>query len=1791
MFRSSYIIQIITVVFFSNVLTVSADSPTLQSLPENGKYCSGDPGAELRAAGLEDGFTYRLQKLEAGNWENISPDVIPAADGDHSFGMQPAGTYRLYGIADDGVAGDVFSGELVVTMKPLPTEHSLINTADDDCVPVVPGFLNSQDGVTYRLYLGGTLAGTLGGNGGQIFFDEQQHSGIYTAYAEWSDGLACPRQMPGTIDANKVPRELEISPADDFCAGQTAELVFRDTELNTTYYVMHGTEVLFHFNSTGGGDHTEVFVFSEPGAYTIEAVSNDTGCKTWFEREIIVHSAPEQFPMQETEGCPGMNIVLSGCEPDVDYYLHFIPEGKKAADDLLKEESLKSAFGCDNGIVNFGKYSQPGTYTIRAVHGNGCQVFMSSKTIIHRQPKIYNVTGADGCVNQVTIGLSGSEPGAEYVLYRNNHEAIETVTGKPDGGPVQFSLQNHAGTYSVKASYTTGHGCTRLMNGTVELFFLPQKVSMTVDGEVSAHNLVCSGQDTDIGLDDSEEGVTYKLRMDGNEVSSVTGTGDPVSFGTFSGTGVYSATAHRAGCSAEMEGMVIISDGPADYLLGTSATSYCEGDSISTVVTLSNSQQNVLYTLKHNGTDVGEPVKGTGNPVSWTGISMAGSYHVEAVFTGDDGCPATSNSIQITEIPAPHVQLSSPDGSSQSICQNEFVELTFNYSGTQVIKATYTNGSQQYEILLDPGIAEQQSIRVYPSKDAVYSLEKAAYRDAPFCGANVADGEQIVVDVSEAPSVFSLSGQTSTPHGTNCAPVVPVLNGSKVGVQYGLFREDATTGGQLIQSKAGSGAPLMFDTLTGGGRYYVEAWIDNCSRMMNGTILVNARPDQYSIIPSGTVCSYPPNDIRLSGSQNGVRYSLFRNNELYSENMVIESGQDTDILFQGIDQPGVYTVYAQTVSTGCQQMMNDTLTVTASPKKFSLKPQGSACGPVTIALNDSEPGVTYALHLTGQEEAIQETEGTGSPVLFDKVHLAGTYFVTASMNENACQRKMEGTLELYGLPNNYTLTPTEGNWCINDNVVIGLEHSDQGIRYELYRSGFSTPVQSGMGTAGNMSFNPVNEAGTYSVKAVNTTTGCSIWMDGEFKLHDLPIQMTLVDYESTSTLCPPIELGLDNTQMHVNYFLRLPGGGETKITGTGEAMTFERVYDPGTYTAYAYDPRTTCSVDMSGEKVLQQGPRFQNLVQEDGYPYYCEDTDSGFTLYLEETEENILYRLYKDEEPLADFSPEEGHGGIIRWENLLHYGEGNYYVMAYSNDPNCVVKMNNSYNLQPTDPPFVSFLKHETDTNYFCQYIPDTTWIEYSSPVPLEIVYMAYGKPDTLIIDPEEHPSPAPFIIENPQHSTQVELLGVRHAVFPFCEGSIGNAAEFIHVTPQPTFSFKSDGFFEENDTINDVVITGLCEGSIINLHSHAMYYDSLRWDVILGNGHIVDRGAANTEYVPSPSDVGNVVQISLTLTGIDACGPFSFYGDGHFSYDPAPLVDAGPDHAITIVDTANITNTMIDRYSYFNWRTEPGQYSGSFHNLGTLTPVYHAHEDDAGKTINAVLVVFGQDQCETSYRSDTVKIKVGTPVQADFTGIENRPDTVLCAQQPAFFKDISYFISAPHPDQYTARRTWDFGDGNTYISEDPLKDYAMHEYESHGVYDVTLIIESAIDKVILYTDTVVMEVYIRDCHNTNLVFPNALAPDHTHEGVKLFLPKGINLEEYELQIFDLNGTLVWETTEIDAYDGSPAEGWDGILLNGHEAPQGVYVYRIFARFIDGSIYGHRGKEGEKTHGTITLIR
>lgn len=416
------------------------------------------------------------------------------------------------------------------------------------------------------------------------------------------------------------------------------------------------------------------------------------------------------------------------------------------------------------------------------------------------------------------------------------------------------------------------------------------------------------------------------------------------------------------------------------------------------------------------------------------------------------------------------------------------------------------------------------------------------------------------------------------------------------------------------------------------------------------------------------------------------------------------------------------------------------------------------------------------------------------------------------------------------------------------------------------------------------------------------------------------------------------------------------------------------------------------------------------------------------------------------------------------------------------------------------------------------------------------------------------------------------------------------------------------------------------CEPLEVNFISYSTLNSSLIWDFDDGNtatedtlSHIfqddgtytvslaVDNGCSkdtstvDIEVLPSPdvrfihAELG-CEEADLELTNLSE-GAFGYewdFGDGNTSIEVSPL------HEYAISGNYNITLVGENQYGC----------SSSFESAVSILSKPYA---DFDASINSFCVGTDVEFFNESENAENYEWQFGdgslsfleNPVkQYEEAGIY---DVTLIANNDNFcFDTIVYpgvveVFPVPEADfDYTQTEegirygdvtfnnlttdaesfVWDFGDGLASIETDPV-----HRYSQSGQYAVLLTAENqyaCVDSILKFIN---VEFFGK------LYVPNAFSPVlGSNSDASIFLPKGVALQEYEMEIYSSYGELLHRSTEL--IDGRPASGWDG-NYNGKAMPQDVYVWKIRAIFDNGTSWEGTdvGKGVISTVGTLTLIR
>ena len=184
-------------------------------------------------------------------------------------------------------------------------------------------------------------------------------------------------------------------------------------------------------------------------------------------------------------------------------------------------------------------------------------------------------------------------------------------------------------------------------------------------------------------------------------------------------------------------------------------------------------------------------------------------------------------------------------------------------------------------------------------------------------------------------------------------------------------------------------------------------------------------------------------------------------------------------------------------------------------------------------------------------------------------------------------------------------------------------------------------------------------------------------------------------------------------------------------------------------------------------------------------------------------------------------------------------------------------------------------------------------------------------------------------------------------------------------------------------------------------------------------------------------------------------------------------------------------------------------------------------------------------------------------PVTAAFTVV---PDETCIAwtSQPLQFIDLSQYADSGWWQIQTAPSSGGAGGtGGSGGTEGALLPYVFGQnlnwsFAEPGTYEVQLSVVHSSG----CADTASQSVCILP--DITLWFPEAFSPNDDGANDR-FSVHGEGLLDYACRIYNRWGALVWSSEDV-------ADSWDGFSMDGHKAPQGVYVVQISARDTGGLV-------------------
>lgn len=1027
----------------TNCVSYMNDSSTLYPDPTAFTITPDGPACEGEAVGLngsQPGVDYVLLLDNAIHMDTISGTGAPI-----SFGPQlTAGHYSV--IAVNQTSYCIFPMNGTTLMNDSPVKYNLL-PAGIQCIGTTISLSASQTGVKYQLLLNGifNMGPTVSGNGGVISFGPQSLSGTYTVRAV-NELTGCNAMMTDSAVIDPLPQVFTTIPAGSHCAGSSIGL--NGSEINYNYIlVLNGSINLDTIAGTGamldfGPQHTA-------GDYSIVAYNRKSMCSSVMNGNSVILAAPKAFSITPAGiSCVGAVIGLDNSEPGISYQLRW--------NDLI---NVGAAVPGNGSAISFGQQNLTGIYSVIATNAEGCVSAMLNPVVINPLPVAFNVTPSGLQCQGTSLGLDGSEVNASYILVRNGNVLVDTIPGT--GSAITFGPQLTSGIYTVKAFFNATQ-CPSDMNGnSVISDIAPTIYSMTPAG------IICAG--ATIGIDNSETGASYQLRFNGtiNIGTPVAGTGVAISFGPQNLPGEYTAIAtNMKGCSSIMTGKVEMNANPVAYSI-TPSTDICPPVQIG----VDGSEKGVNYVLVLDNSIYIDTLSGTGAPLSFGLQTTSGTYTVEA-YNATSLCKTTMNGATLVK-PSPIAYQMTPAGVS---CPGATIGLYNSEVGVS------------YQLVRDGNIHVGTAVAGTGLPISFGSQNIAGTYTVEAAGANGCPGMMSgSVVINETPVAFTLM-----PSGKHCAGTEISLNGSQKGIEYILFRNGIFP----VDTVQGTGATIKFDTPAIAGSYSVRAksMAASCLSAMNGSTIIMQAPSAFSVTPAGINCT--GSSVGLDNSEPGMTYQLRLNGTANIGAPITGNGSAISFGIENI--PGNYTIMATSIDNGCSTLMNGSAVLNPLPTAFTVLSQGDQCAGTSISLNGSQAGTDYVLVLNNTLP-IDTIKGTGSAIDFGPQHLGGSYSVTAIAGTTTCQSVMNGLTNIHESPVDFNITPA-GTSC--GSALAGLDGSQNGVNYTLYNNGINTGITVA-GTGSAISFGKLT-AGTYTIKASNPASGCSVFMPGSLVISNAP---------------------------------------------------------------------------------------------------------------------------------------------------------------------------------------------------------------------------------------------------------------------------------------------------------------------------------------------------------------------------------------------------------------------------------------------------------------------------------------------------------------------------------------------------------------------------------------------------------------------------------------------------------------------------------------------------------------
>lgn len=845
--------------------------------------------------------------------------------------------------------------------------------------------------------------------------------------------------------------------------------------------------------------------------------------------------------------------------------------------------------------------SASGVYSVAVNNGtgSGCTVTYTTSATVNALPNVsvFSTSAANTCIgNASTVTITSSSLGAgtytvNYNLTGANSATGNTATlvmGATSGTFNTSGLGSAGGTTVVINTITSGAtGCVSNVSAGGISAFTVNSLPSAITGTA----VVCAGLTTTLS---DAGGGTW---LSNNTAIAAVGPTSGIVTGVSGGTAIITYTL-PTGCAISTQ-VTVNQTTPITGIGGT-----CVGNSI----TLSDITGGGTWTS--NNISVATVVSTTGVV---TGVAL-GTATISYTLPST-GCSATQL-VSITTAPPPYIVT----GGGSYCAGGTLLHVGLSNSTIGAGYQLYVGGVPAG--ILISGTGSSIDFGAQPAS-GIYTV---VANPGTSCASTMTGS--VTISTLPLPTAYTISGGGGYCAGS-AGPHI-YLSGSNTGISYQLLNGGGGSGAPVT----GTGATLDFGAVTAGGTYSILATNSStgCNNVMTGSVIVtvNPLPTAYTVTGGGSYCAGGIGlPVGISNSTIGVNYQLYKGGIAVGAPV---AGTTSALTFGNQTLAGAYTVVAVNATTGCTSNMTGSvnITIVSLPSLYTVTGGGAFCAGAAgphVGLSGSATGVSYQLY-NGVTPVGGLVSGTGSALDFGSQPAAGVYTVVASVPASACTNSMVGsvTITLNPAPGAFTVTGG-GSYCAGTGGVhVGLSGSAIGTSYYCYNG--STAAGGASGTGSAIDFGLISPAGTYTVTATTTATGCSGSMTGSavIIINPLPSVFTVTGGGSYCAGSPAPHVLLSGSTSGINYSLLNSGAPVgTPSTGAGTSVDFGAQAAAGTYSVFAFNSATGCASVMTGSVVVSVNPLPSAYLVTGGGNYCAGGT--GVHVGLGSSNTGISYQL------------------------------------------------------------------------------------------------------------------------------------------------------------------------------------------------------------------------------------------------------------------------------------------------------------------------------------------------------------------------------------------------------------------------------------------------------------------------------------------------------------------------------------------------------------------------------------